>query len=191
MSRRSGKRREYRGRRRLQDTGCMVALGVMLLGILAAVWTGSALAQDITGTGTATLSWTVPTTREDGSDLAAGEIAGYAVFYGMESRTTTCTQTYPQSRNDQSCYDLATFIPDGGSEGGVIELTLDGPMTIYFAVATEDTGGLYSRYSNEASKLIELEMGDNPPGEPMNIEVEMFLECQTSEVGRTCTLTVT
>ena len=85
-------------------------------------------------TGTATLSWTPPTERSDGSPI--GELAGYRVLYGPASRA----------------YVFETKLDNPGLTRFVVE-TL-GMGAWYFAVTAIDTDGLESLPSQEVSKRI-------------------------------------
>lgn len=87
-----------------------------------------------TALGTATLSWSAPTTRTDGSPL---HVAAYKVYWGTESRS------YPHS----------TTVPTGVLTYVIDELT---PGTWYFAVTALDEHSIESDFSNEASKQIAL-----------------------------------
>lgn len=59
----------------------MLRLATALAALLIA---STALAQ----TGTATLSWTAPTQRTDGSTLAAGELTNYVISWGQCAGTS-------------------------------------------------------------------------------------------------------
>jgi hypothetical protein len=85
-------------------------------------------------TGTATLSWSAPTERADGSPI--GQLAGYEVLYGQISRN----------------YDTVIEINNAGVTRYVIEGL--GPGTWYFAVKAVTTDGLESAPSQEVSKTI-------------------------------------
>jgi len=87
------------------------------------------------GTGSATLTWTAPTQRTDGSPLT--DLAGYRVYWGQESRNYT--------------------EPVEIDNPGVTTYVIDdlGPGTHYFATTAVSADGLESEYSNEASKTIQ------------------------------------
>lgn len=86
------------------------------------------------GTGSATLSWTPPTQRVDGSPL--GTLAGYRFLYSLTSGQ----------------YDHKIRVDNPGIMRYVIEgLT---PGTWYFSITAIDTDGLESSPSKEASKTI-------------------------------------
>ena len=162
---------------------------VLCFGALAALLSATALAQ-VSGTGTATLSWTPPTQYEDGSPLAIEDIVGYVIFYGPESLEGRCdpgedSRPRPTSRTDTSCFPASVFVANGAVQSRVIDLELAEPTTMYFAAVAEAATG-FSVYSNEATKTFTLEVDNLPPGEPMTLEVEITMECTTSEPGRTC-----
>jgi hypothetical protein len=84
--------------------------------------------------GTATLSWTAPTTRSDGSPLT--NLAGYKVRYGnaVGNYPTTITISNP---------GITTYVVENLASG-----------TYYFVLASYDTDGLESANSSPASKTI-------------------------------------
>jgi len=84
------------------------------------------------GTETATLSWDVPTTNTDGTDLT--DLAGYKIYYGTSPGT----------------YDSAIDVADVAT----YTITDLSPATYYFVVTAYDEAGNESNYSNEVSKTI-------------------------------------
>lgn len=84
--------------------------------------------------GSATLSWTPPTTNTDGSPLT--DLAGFRVHYGQVSRQYTETLE----------------IPSAGMTSVVIENL--GPATWYFSVKAYTAAGTESDLSSEAFKTI-------------------------------------
>jgi Glucodextranase, domain B len=85
-------------------------------------------------TGSATLSWTTPTERTDGSPLT--NLAGYKIFYGRMS----------------SIYDYQIDINNPGILTYVVENLVSGDW--YFALTAYDSEGLESDRSNEVLKVI-------------------------------------
>src|SRR5690606_17688356 len=110
--------------------------------ILISVSDGEATAQlpafsisvESVGFGSATLSWTAPTQRTDGTPL--DDLAGYKVYWGTESRD----------------YTESVQIDNSGVTTYVVENL--GPGTYYFALTALSSDGFESDYSNEASKTI-------------------------------------
>jgi hypothetical protein len=93
------------------------------------------VSQPATSTsGTATLSWTAPTTNTDGSALT--DLAGYHIYYGTSPSTMT------------TVIDVAN--------PGTMSYTISSlsSATWYFAVNAYTTSGLESTLSNTASKSI-------------------------------------
>jgi len=86
-------------------------------------------------TGSATLSWTPPTTRTDGTPLT--NLAGYNIYFGTSSGsyTTTIPVTNP---------GLTTYVVTD----------LPGGATYYFVMTAVDATGVQSAYTNVASKAI-------------------------------------
>jgi len=86
-------------------------------------------------TGSATLSWTAPTTRTDGSPLT--NLAGYNIYYG------TTQGTYPNT--------IAVTNP---SLTTYVVTNLQAGVTYYFVIAAYDATGLESAYTNVGSTTI-------------------------------------
>ena len=86
------------------------------------------------GAGTATLSWTPPTERIDGSPI--GQLAGYRILYGQVSRD----------------YNIVIPLDNAGLTRYMVEGL--GPGTWYFAVQAVTSDGLSSAPSQEVSKTI-------------------------------------
>lgn len=86
------------------------------------------------GVGSATLSWSPPTSNEDGSSL--GNLAGYRIYYG----------TSPDALNQ-----VMTLSNPGLTSYTVPNL---GPATWYFGVTAYTADGAESGYSNLASKTV-------------------------------------
>ena len=86
-------------------------------------------------TGSATLSWTPPTTNTDGSPLT--NLAGYRVYWG------------PAAGN----YTSSVALNNPGLTAYVVgDLA---PGRYYFAIKAVNTAGTESQFSNVASKLIQ------------------------------------
>ena len=91
-------------------------------------------APPVGDTGTALLSWTPPTQREDGSAL--NDLSGYRVYYGL----------------NQNQLDQTVVLNNAGLTSYMVESL--GQGTWYFAVTAVDGGGMESGFSNVASKVI-------------------------------------
>jgi hypothetical protein len=85
-------------------------------------------------TGSATISWTPPTTNADGSPLT--NLRGYKIYYGTNSSNLT------------QVLDL----PNPGTSRGVVENLA--PGTWYFAVTSYNSSNVESNRSNVTSKTI-------------------------------------
>lgn len=80
------------------------------------------------------LSWTAPTTREDGEILELSELEGYRIYYGTDSNNLIpLVDLNDSSITTHSITDLITG-------------------TYYFAVTAYDYGGLESGFSEVVSK---------------------------------------
>jgi hypothetical protein len=84
--------------------------------------------------GSATLSWTPPTTNTDGSALT--NLAGYRVYWG------TTAGTYPNS----------VTLNNAGLTSYVVSSLA--PGTYHFAIAALNSAGVESAKSNSSSKTI-------------------------------------
>ena len=84
--------------------------------------------------GAATLSWTPPTTRLDGSSL--GPISAYRVYYGTSSGNYSST---------------VTLNTPGLTEYVIENLPSD---TYYFVITVVDASGAESPYSTEVTKTL-------------------------------------
>lgn len=93
----------------------------------------------------ADLSWVAPTERVDNEQLLPGEIAGYTIYYGMNTGN----------------YVSKLDINDGAALSASIDLPTG--FTYFFVITARDTEGLESDYSTE----VVLPMGklkSFPPG---------------------------
>lgn len=85
-------------------------------------------------TGSATLSWTPPTTNADGSTLT--NLAGYRIYWGTS----------------QGDYSSSVTVNNPGLSSYVVDNLL--PGTYYFAVSARNSAGVEGGMSNTASKTI-------------------------------------
>lgn len=110
-----------------------VAVGTTsITAISGSVSTTSTLTVTAITTGSATLSWDVPTTNTDGTPLT--NLAGYKIYYGTSSGNYT-------------------KIIDVGNVTTYVINNL-APGTYYFTTSAYDTSGIESGYSNEVSKTL-------------------------------------
>ena len=85
-------------------------------------------------TGSATLSWNVPTENTDGTPIT--DLAGYHIYYGTSAGALTTTVTI--SNPTETSYVVAGLAPG----------------TYYFAIVAYNSAGVDSPQSNMASKTI-------------------------------------
>lgn len=100
----------------------------------ASAWRSVLVKKDSGATGSITLSWEAPTTREDGSPLT--DLSGYRIRYGRMSEI----------------YDYEIEIDNPGVVTYVVENLRPGKW--YFAASAYDSSGLESDLSNEAAKVV-------------------------------------
>lgn len=81
---------------------------------------------------TVQLSWTIPSTRENGSALRLSELSGYEIYYYQEGTSSGAGEVVPVS---------------GGTNTST-QVTINGSGTYYFAIAARDQAGLLSNLSN-------------------------------------------
>lgn len=91
-------------------------------------------APRLVGTGSASLTWKLPTTRADG--LAVGALSGYRIYYG----------------NASGVYASNVFIAGGSRTAGYVSGL--GRGIWYFAVTTVDASGNESGFGYEMSKSL-------------------------------------
>jgi len=103
-------------------------------GVLQAALPAFSISVQQSANGSATLSWTAPTTRTDGSALT--NLAGYKVRYGNAAGDypTTITLNNP---------GITTYVVDSLASG-----------TYFFVLASFDSDGVESQNSSPASKTI-------------------------------------
>lgn len=101
--------------------------------------------------GSATLSWTAPTTNVDGTPLI--DLAGYKVYFGTTSKV------------------YGSSIDIGLSAGNPPTYTINnlGTGTYFFAVTAYDSTGIESSFSNESSKTFAAIGGSAPPPSSNNL----------------------
>lgn len=104
-------------------------------GRASASLTAFAISVAPTSNGNATLNWTPPTERTDGSALGSG-LAGYEIHYGQEAKS------YSSIRKINNP-GLSSYIVDNLSSG-----------TWYFSILAVDTDGQKSVFSNEGQITI-------------------------------------
>ena len=90
--------------------------------------------------GQAHLTWTMPTTRVDGSPLAPAEIAGYKIYYDCTNGYANMIDTINYA-NPLALEYTTNTMPVGETCG--------------FEIVTYDTNGLESVRSNRVEKLIQ------------------------------------
>jgi len=109
---------------------------------------------------TADLSWTAPSTRVDGTPLAAEEIKEYRVYYTIDG-------TAPGTGDP--------IVVDGTSASETVTLELTPrvePYVVSFAIKTVDTDGLGSALSDVVTKTFEVESTSSPRA-PTNLQFEI------------------
>jgi len=91
------------------------------------------------------IGWTSPSTNEDGSPLEPGDLAGFEIYFGQESRFYSNGQEKPD------------FEYDGSIDVGLINAYLIEDLlpetTYYFAVKAYDGGWQFSRYCENPDEI--------------------------------------
>lgn len=85
---------------------------------------------------TANITWTAPTTREDGSSLTPSEIDHYEVYYYLQG-------------SQSGSGEIVNFNPDLGTSGNPATITLDQSGSYVFAISCVDSDGNVSDISDE------------------------------------------
>jgi len=83
----------------------------------------------------ASLSWTIPSAREDGKALSLSELSGYEVYYTTDASSTSKGTVVKIDGGNKSSY-VVSGLPAG---------------TYYFAISAIDTNGLKSALSSMVS----------------------------------------
>ena len=86
------------------------------------------------------LTWTIPTTRQNGKPLALSELKGYEVYYATDSNASTVTDTVVKI--------------NGGSVNNSVISKLP-PGTYYFSISAIDNSGMKS----PLSKMVTAKVG--------------------------------
>lgn len=105
-------------------------------------------------TGSATLTWTAPTTRTDGSPYT--NAAGYRIYYGPTAATMNST------------FDITS--------PGVLTKTLTGIAvgTTFFSMTAIDLDGIESKQTNALSKAIVGTAGTSVSAAPVTVKVKVL-----------------
>lgn len=120
----------------------------------------------------AALSWTAPTTRVDGTPLAASEIAEYRIYSAVGGDVAT----------DKDAAHMK--VTSGTSQVVTIELTPRAePYVLRFGARAVDTKGNVSALSNIASTTVRVE-STAVPGAPttLQFEIDCAAGCVITEV---------
>ena len=115
------------------------------------------------------LSWEAPTTRVDGTALAAEEIKEYRVYYTIDG---------------QAPGESVPIVVDGTAASETVTLELlprAAPYVVSFSITTVDTDGLESAQSETVSKTFQVD-STAAPGAPTSLEFN--ITC-----GDGCTIT--
>lgn len=150
---------------------------LLTLGVL--LFCGGAFAQTVSQT--ATLTWTPPTTRENGDALSALEIGGYTLYYGQSPVTLNTggyVSTVPQG--------VATLpiVKDKTSETLTFNLPPRAqPYSIYYALTVTDIFGLISKPGLLTQQI--LIKPASAPSAPASLKVNII--CVS---GGQCSLTI-
>jgi len=84
------------------------------------------------------LSWTIPSAREDGKALSLSELSGYELYYTTDSSSATSGKVIKIDGGSQASYVISS-LPAG---------------TYYFAISAIDTSGAKSALSSMVSKKV-------------------------------------
>jgi hypothetical protein len=85
------------------------------------------------------LSWTIPTTRQNGKALSLSELKGYEVYYATDSNTSTANDTVVKVTGGSINSSTISKLPAG---------------TYYFSISAIDVNGVKSPLSPMVSKKV-------------------------------------
>lgn len=112
----------------------------------------------------AQLTWTPPTTRADGSELLASEIAGYRIYQAVDAEVAAD----PEAEH--------VLVGNGTEQRLRLELMpRHAPYTVRFALRTVDTNGLVSALS-ETFSLPVVVTSTAAPAAPVGVTLEIHCE---------------
>ena len=118
----------------LTRSGLKKVLCAIVVPQLVACGGGGSSGASSADTGSITLAWTAPVSREDGAPMSLAEIGGFRIYYGKS------VAGYPKTVD----------VTDGTATTATMT---DVPAGNYFIVMTTyDTEGRESRFSSEVSK---------------------------------------
>ena len=130
---------------------------VAFVALMAFAVTSHAQEAQIQASGEAELQWIPPTQNVDGSELT--DLAGYRILWGRASREYT--DSLPINEPERT---TATII-----------LTVDQEVTVfYIAMTSLDTSGNESGYSNEITRTITVDITDDTPPNPPQLQTIEF-----------------
>jgi len=109
-----------------------------------------------------TLGWTSPTTNADGSQMAPGDLAGFEVYYGRESRFT------------EGGIEKPDFVYENNVDAGLVNshviTDLCSGTTYFFAVKAYDSGWQFSDFCENPLEIsMTTESEDTTPPEILDI----------------------
>ncbi len=171
-------------------------IGLTVMVLMACAVVSEVRAQEpgliINGEATATITWQAPTDHEDGTALDPEDIAGYALYWGIDPGAGNCSDR-PTPLLDP-CYGNALDLTDGTLTTTQLTFALNGETTLYFVgvayVLGVDGDPLWSRYSNEISRRFVLSITQSPPAAPVLIDIVMSVTCTTNRASVTCEFSV-
>ena len=134
-----------------------------------------------------TLTWEAPTENVDNTPLT--DLAGFGLYWGMQSRVNRCSGSGPASIDDTTCYDFFLDIPVATQTSEPIILTVTNPTSYFFAAVAYNLDGVLSDWSNELEQTFQPETIDPPPTQPQPPLV-IEVTCETEDTGvLTCMVT--
>jgi hypothetical protein len=136
-------------------TQARLFFGVLWIGFFALLYGQSAAAGPITQQ--LNYSWTAPTTRADGSALAADEIASYNIYYKIDAGTEQKITVTPSSATAKTV-SLALAAKAA-------------PYTIVSSMTTVDSDGLESARSNVVT--MKLTVQNALPSPTSNVKISV------------------
>jgi hypothetical protein len=108
----------------------------------------------------AELSWTVPTTREDGTPISASELAGYRIYHAVDAAVST---------DPESSHVTLT-----GGTSQVISIDLAPrvePYTLRFGIRAVDTAGRISALATTSTTVRVASTAE--PSAPTSVRIEL------------------
>ena len=133
-----------------------------------------------------TVEWIAPTKYENGTDILAGDLTGYVIYWGTESRFLAdgslragCMAVPQNGPVETTCYPNVLDLTDGTALSQAITLSANQDVTFHFAMTAYTANGLWSAYSDEVPASFVMVLSSFP-GRPVIQSIQLEMSCTTN-----------